>query len=61
MNYLERIMNKVMKPKNTNKDHKMMLKSRDLGNGKYEVGGVVFHADSHPEAIRKYRRAKDEV
>jgi len=55
-------MNKVMKPKNTvDTDHKMMLKSRDLGNGKYEVGGVIFHADSHPEAIRKYRRAKDEV
>ena len=36
-----------------------MLKSRDLGNGKYEVGGVIFFADSHPEAIRKYRRAKD--
>jgi len=50
-------MNKVMKK--PNKDHKMMLKSRDLGNGKYEVGGVIFFADSHPEAIRKYRRAKD--
>ena len=37
-------------------DDKMMLKSKDLGNGKYEVGGVVFYADSHAEACRKYKR-----
>ena len=40
------------------KDEKMFLKSRDLGNGKYEVNGVIFYADSHAESIRKYRRAK---
>jgi hypothetical protein len=57
MNYLERVMNKIMKPKPLDNDHKMMLKSRDLGDGKYEVGGVVFFADTHAEAIRKYRRA----
>lgn len=39
-------------------EHNMMLKSRDMGNGKFEVCGVVFYADSHTEALRKYRRAK---
>ena len=57
MNYLERVMNRVMGKKNTiDPNHKMMLKSRDLGNGKYEVGGVIMYADSHAEAIWKYRK-----
>lgn len=38
----------------------IMLKSRDLGDGKYEVSGIIFYADSHIEAIRKYRTASDE-
>jgi len=39
-------------------DHKMMLKSRDIGDGKYEVSGVIMYAENHASAIRKYRRAK---
>ena len=39
---------------------KMVLKSRDMGNGKYEVGGVVFNANSHAHALKKYRRALKE-
>ena len=54
MNWLERLINKTAK-----EDNKMLLKSRDMGSGKYEVGGIVFYADSHQEALRKYRRAKD--
>ena len=57
MNYLERIMNKIMKQKNTDK---MLLKSRDMGNGKYEVNGIVFYAESHAESILKYRRAHEQ-
>lgn len=42
-------------------DHKMILKSRTIVDGvKYEVGGVIINADTHAEAIRKYRRAKGE-
>ena len=52
MNWLERLVNKTAE-----EDNKMLLKSRDMGNGKYEVGGIVFYADSHQEALRKYRRA----
>ena len=56
MNSLERAMNKLMGKKNTTEDTKMALKSRDLGDGKYEVNGVIMYADSHPEAILKYRK-----
>jgi hypothetical protein len=47
-----------MKKKNTPEEEP--LKSRDLGDGKYEVCGIEFYADSHAEALRKYRRAKKE-
>jgi len=40
--------------------HNMMVNSRDLGDGKYEVSGVIFYADSHACAIRKYRRSENE-
>jgi len=46
-----------MKQKNTDK---MLLKSRDMGNGKYEVNGIVFYAESHAESILKYRRAHEQ-
>lgn len=39
-------------------EKKMMLKSRDMGNGKFEVQGIVFYADNHNEALRKYRKGK---
>ncbi len=35
---------------------KMMLNSRDMGGGKFEVNGVVFYADSHSEALKKYTK-----
>ena len=54
MNWLERLVNGMVKEESKDK---MLLKSRDMGNGKYEVGGIVFYADSHSEALRKYRRA----
>ena len=60
MNYLERAMNKLKgKPKTV--DDKMLLKSRCVCEGKYEVGGVTFYADTHAEAVRKYRRARNET
>jgi len=34
------------------------LRSKDLGQGRYEVEGVIFYANSHPEALRKYLRQK---
>lgn len=37
---------------------KLMLFSRDLGNGRYEVNGVIFYAKSHADAIGKYTRRK---
>lgn len=39
-------------------DKKIMLHSKDLGNGRYEVCGVIFYAESHIEAIRKYTKRK---
>lgn len=36
---------------------KMALKSRNMGNGRFEVNGVVFYADTHNEALEKYRKA----
>ena len=50
--------NKVKKmfKRKRRKAEPLMLKSRDMGDGKYEVSGVVFYADSHAEACRKYRR-----
>ena len=51
--------NKVKKMfKRKKKTENVMLRSRHMGDGKYEVGGVVFYADTHAEAIRKYRRGK---
>lgn len=38
-------------------DHKMILKSRDMGEGKFSVNGVIFYCDSHTEALNRYRRA----
>jgi hypothetical protein len=55
MNWLERLVNGMVKEESKDK---MLLKSRDMGNGKYEVGGIVFYADSHQEALRKYRKGK---
>ena len=40
---------------------KMILKSRCIEEGKYEVGGVIFYADTHAEALNKYRRAHKEA
>ena len=57
MNWLERLVNGMVKEESKDK---ILLKSRDMGNGKYEVGGIVFYADSHASAIHKYRRAKKE-
>jgi len=57
MNIIKKAIEKIKGPEI--KDHEMFLKSRDLGSGKYEVNGVIFYADSHAEAIRKYRRGKD--
>ena len=42
-------------------DHKMRIKSETLADGKYLVEGVVIYADTHAEAIRKWRRAKKET
>ena len=39
---------------------KMVLKSRCVKDGMYEVNGVIFYADTHTEALKKYRRAKEE-
>lgn len=44
------------KSKRENINHKMLLKSRDLGNGRYEVAGVIVYAKSHAEAVADYRR-----
>ena len=55
MNILRRF--KTMFKRKPKKECKMILKSRDMGDGKYEVDGIVFYADSHAEAIRKFRRA----
>ena len=60
MNFLERSMNKLLGKKVDNND-KMILKSRCIRKGKYEILGVIFDAESHEEAIRKYRRARDET
>lgn len=34
----------------------MQIRSKDKGNGRYEVNGVIFYAKSHAEALRKYLR-----
>lgn len=34
-----------------------IVKSRDLGNGWYEVDGLKFKAESHAHAINIYRKA----
>ena len=39
------------------RNDKIMLTSKCKGDGKFEVGGVTFYADSHAEALRKYSRA----
>lgn len=39
-------------------DPKMILKSRWVDGRRYEINGVILNADSHLEAIRKYRREK---
>ena len=38
----------------------MMIHSKDKGNGRYEVNGVMFYAKTHAEALRKYLRVKKE-
>ena len=60
MNRLEKIFNKLM-GNPLEKTDKLLLKSRCIKKGKYEVSGIIFDADSHEEAIRKYRRARDET
>jgi len=40
---------------------KMKIRSKDLGNGKFNVEGIIFYADTMIEAIRKYLRAKKET
>lgn len=39
----------------------MMLNSKDLGHGRYQICGVVIQAESHVQAINKYRRKKEMV
>jgi hypothetical protein len=51
---------KLKKLFTNNTEDKMMLRSRDLGNGMYQVCGVNVTATSHAEALRKYRRALKE-
>lgn len=41
------------------KERAIKLHSKDLGEGKYEVEGVVFYAESHGEALRKYLRRQN--
>jgi len=48
--------NKIFPKVDKCKDMDMMLRSRFISKGKYEVAGVIFYADTHAEAIRKYRR-----
>ena len=50
----------MFKKKKIKKDLPLLLKSRDMGAGKFEVNGVVFYCDSHAEALRKYRRGESE-
>ena len=38
--------------------HNMMVNSRDLGNGNYEINGVRFKAKNHASAVNKYARTK---
>ena len=51
---------KIFKKRKEPLNHKMLLKSRDLGNGSYEINGVVIPAESHEAALMKYRRAKND-
>lgn len=41
--------------------HKMILKSRCVKEGLYEVSGVFINATCHTEALNKWRRAKKET
>ena len=34
------------------------IHSKDIGNGRFEVCGVIFTARNHTDAIRKYLRKK---
>ncbi len=57
MNFLERSMNKLFGGNPKEEEAKMYLKSRFVSEGKYEVNGVIFYADTHNEALNKYRKA----
>lgn len=43
------------------KDREIKLHSKDLGDGRFEVEGVIFYCVSHTEAIRKYLRGRKPI